>query len=184
MVGHMPRIMVVDDDPDIRAAIAHGLEKAGYEVTSAPDGLEALLLMRENPPDALLTDVLMPKADGWELIRSCRADPNLAHVRVLVMSGVPSMSDVAARQGTQGFLLKPFVRRVNRRMDTGDDERLGATFGGSGPFMSARHTPPNLLPAWSHGPVDAPRQRRTLNTGGAQRRVRTSGADTAAFWRP
>ena len=105
----MPRVMVVDDDPDIRAGLARALASTGYEVETAIDGLDALLRMRERPPHALLTDVLMPRADGWSLIRSCRVDARLAGVRVLVMSGTPDIRETATQYGVDWFLLKPFT---------------------------------------------------------------------------
>jgi CheY-like chemotaxis protein len=106
----MPRIMVVDDDDDIRTDLVEALQRAGYEVFSAADARTALLRMRENPPDLLLTDVLMPHTDGWALIRACRADAQLANIPALVMSGSAGMRDLAKRAGAQGFLLKPFSR--------------------------------------------------------------------------
>lgn len=110
MVRRMPRIMVVDDDPDVRASLADALRLAGYDVVSAPDARTALLDMRENKPDLLITDVIMPQTDGWALIRTCRADPLLIDLRVLVMSGASRMRDLALQQGVDGFLLKPFSR--------------------------------------------------------------------------
>jgi CheY-like chemotaxis protein len=106
----MPRIMVVDDDPDLRASLVDALQLAGYDVDSAPDARSALLRMRVNKPDVLVTDVVMPRVDGWALMRSCRADPLLADLRVLVMSGAWRMHDIAQQQGVDAFLLKPFSR--------------------------------------------------------------------------
>ena len=106
----MPRIMVVDDDDDIRAELVEALKHEGYEVFSAVDARTALQGMRENPPDLLLTDVIMPHADGWALIRACRADAQLANVSLLVMSGSPIMRQLAIQSGAAGFLLKPLSR--------------------------------------------------------------------------
>jgi CheY-like chemotaxis protein len=106
----MPRIMVVDDDDDIRAELVEALKHEGYEVFSAVDTRTALQAMRENPPDLLLTDVIMPHADGWALIRAYRADAQLANVSLLVMSGSPIMRQLAIQSGAAGFLLKPLSR--------------------------------------------------------------------------
>jgi CheY-like chemotaxis protein len=104
----MPHIMVVDDDHEVRASLTEALQSAGYEVDNAADARTALRRMQEHRPDLLITDVIMPHTDGWALIRSCRADPNLADVRVLVMSGSLRMREIALKHGAQGFLLKPF----------------------------------------------------------------------------
>ena len=107
----MPRIMVVDDDDDVRTHMVEVLQAAEYDVSSAADARTALLRMREDPPDLLLTDVLMPHTDGWALMRACRADPQLATMPVVIMSGSTSMRELAMRSGAQGFLSKPFSRR-------------------------------------------------------------------------
>ncbi len=99
--------MVVDDDPEIRTDLVEVLQRAGYEVFSAADARTALLRMHENPPDLLLTDVVMPHTDGWALIRACRADARLANLCVLVMSGSATMRDLAVRSGATAFLMKP-----------------------------------------------------------------------------
>jgi CheY-like chemotaxis protein len=117
----MPRIMVVDDDPDIRAGLTLALVDAGNEVVSAEDASSALVRMRERKPDLLLTDVIMPRIDGWALIGYCRADPRLADVPVLVMSGSVRMREIALQHDAIGFLLKPLewetvVREVARAL--------------------------------------------------------------------
>ena len=107
----MPLVMVVDDDPEICETVTDMLRRAGYDVMSAQDGRMAMVLMRAQRPDVLLTDVMMPHTDGWSLIRQCRADPHLANVRMLVMSGAPSMRAIALQHGAIGFLAKPFTRQ-------------------------------------------------------------------------
>ena len=68
-------VLVVDDDPTVRRLLAKTLEKEGYRVLSASNGVEALALAREHRPQAITLDVLMPQMDGWERSRSLRPTP-------------------------------------------------------------------------------------------------------------
>src|SRR5688572_727737 len=68
----MPRILIVDDDSEIRAVLRHVLEDAGYTVETAPDGRVALALITASPPDLLITDLLMPGLTGWSLFARVR----------------------------------------------------------------------------------------------------------------
>jgi DNA-binding response OmpR family regulator len=104
----MTRLMIVDDDPDIRFLLATGLRHAGYEVRTAADGFEALHLMSLQPPDLLLTDVGLPRLDGWRLLQLCRAQEFLGDMPVIVMSAIADLADLAMARGADGFLVKPF----------------------------------------------------------------------------
>src|SRR5258708_33732242 len=73
----MTRILVVDDDPDIRLAVTTLLLDAGYEVAEATNGLEAFAEIRERRPDAVLLDLTMAVMDGWDFLGAIRADPTL-----------------------------------------------------------------------------------------------------------
>src|SRR3546814_20337393 len=61
----MPTVLIVDDEPDILLFVRINLELAGYDVREAGDGDEALTLLRQQPPDVMVLDVMMPKVDGW-----------------------------------------------------------------------------------------------------------------------
>jgi CheY-like chemotaxis protein len=80
-------ILVVDDEPDLRAVARRVLERAGHEVREAGDGQAALGLVGESAPDLILTDIMMPLMDGYELIRRIKADPATADIPILAMSG-------------------------------------------------------------------------------------------------
>lgn len=84
----MPRILIVDDDPLVRETLHAFLEDAGYTVVSAVDGYEAAELLSTEPPDLLVTDVVMPGLVGWSLLaRARRIKPDLP---VLLLSGIQS----------------------------------------------------------------------------------------------
>lgn len=69
----VPAILVAEDDEGVRTVIRRTLEEAGYEVLAAADGLEALALARQHQVDAVVTDIRMPRMDGWELAAQLRA---------------------------------------------------------------------------------------------------------------
>src|SRR6266545_2552495 len=102
------RVLVVEDEALIRACLAEGLTDAGYEVVTAPNGAEALLRIREERPDAVLLDLLMPVMDGLAFLNARHAQPRLATVPVVVLSagGVSALRDATALRAT-AVLSKP-----------------------------------------------------------------------------
>lgn len=97
--GHPRRVLIVDDDSDIRAAIAEILASEGFAVIEAADGLEGLRLARDERPDLVLLDLMMPRMDGYEFRAAQQADARLASIPVVVISAsvpekVPAFSAV------------------------------------------------------------------------------------------
>jgi CheY-like chemotaxis protein len=80
------RAVVADDDPEVRALFARVLSEAGVRVRLAIDGQEALEAVRREPPDFIVSDILMPAMDGWELCNRLRADYALRHIPVILLS--------------------------------------------------------------------------------------------------
>ena len=80
------RVVLADDDPVQRKLVAYRLKKAGYEVIATADGNEALARIREQRPDIVLSDVLMPGLDGFGLCVAVRNDPALATLPVLLIT--------------------------------------------------------------------------------------------------
>jgi CheY-like chemotaxis protein len=103
-------VMVVDDDADGLAALAEALRDAGYQVTTAHDGSDALAQLRAAPelPDVLLTDLVMPQLDGWALAQEICGDAVLGRMRIVVMtaSGPRAMASVRA---ASGCVAKPVI---------------------------------------------------------------------------
>lgn len=81
-------VLVVDDDLDIREAMADALETAGYGVVAAENGEAALARMREQRPCVVVLDLMMPVCDGWQLVERMREDPELASIPVCVLSAM------------------------------------------------------------------------------------------------
>jgi len=105
-----PRVLVADDDASSRYLLESILSSAGYEVTSAPDGEVALGTAREEPPDLLITDILMPNMDGYALCREWRADRTLAEIPLVYYTANythPDDERFAVSLGADRFLLKP-----------------------------------------------------------------------------
>lgn len=106
----MAKILIVDDDTFSRSILELMLQKAGHEVHISGDGSDALQQARIKPPDLIITDVMMPVMDGFELCRQCKADQTLKHVPIILYS-----SDYVDRQeqqlglelGACRYLLKP-----------------------------------------------------------------------------
>ncbi|MFE3327469.1 response regulator transcription factor [Streptomyces sp. NPDC059176] len=103
------RILVVDDDPEVRAAVADGLCVEGYEVREAADGLAALSEVAAWQPDALVLDVMMPVLDGLAVCRRLRALED--RTPVLVLTALDSVSERVdgLDAGADDYLVKPFA---------------------------------------------------------------------------
>lgn len=85
----MAKVLVVDDDPDFVKVTAKILEKAGYEVASASNGAKALQMMRSDPPDVVLLDIMMAYIlDGLDVSREMAADPALKDVPVIMVTSL------------------------------------------------------------------------------------------------
>jgi two-component system response regulator VicR len=100
-------VLVVEDDPTVRATMALILESEGYVTVTASNGRDALAIMGSRPPDAVLLDLQMPIMTGWELIEACRSDPAMRHLPLIVMSALNDRTHVGSGD-VQAFLPKPF----------------------------------------------------------------------------
>ena len=104
---HSSRILVVEDDPDVRQELADILEEAGYSYDVAADGNQALLRLAQEPrPELILLDLVLPDLDGWQFRAAQLSAPDLAEIPVLAMSGTDSAQARAIH--AEAFLAKPF----------------------------------------------------------------------------
>ena len=106
----MAHVLVADDDAWILRMVATVLEKRGYTVETAVDGEDALRRALVRPPDLLITDVMMPKLDGWALVRQLRSHPELAMLPVIFLTALSSEDDRihGFRLGADDYVAKPF----------------------------------------------------------------------------
>lgn len=81
-------ILIVDDDPDILEGILMILDTQPYRTTTAGDGIKCMQMMEEEVPDLLILDLLMPRMDGWGVIREMRSEPRFANVPILILTTV------------------------------------------------------------------------------------------------
>ena len=105
------RILILDDDNDIRSIIRMSLEFTGnFDVVECSDGRDAVRLARETQPDLILLDVMMPGMDGPAVLAMLRADDDTASIPVIFLTAKPQPSDVKAlvALGAIGALSKPF----------------------------------------------------------------------------
>ncbi|MDP1650075.1 MAG: Hpt domain-containing protein [Rubrivivax sp.] len=106
-----PMVMVVDDSLTVRRVTQRLLVREGWRVVLAKDGLEALERLAEERPVVLLTDIEMPRMDGFDLVRNVRADPRLADLPVVMITSriAQKHRDYAAELGVQHYLGKPYA---------------------------------------------------------------------------
>jgi two-component system, OmpR family, alkaline phosphatase synthesis response regulator PhoP len=106
----MPRILAVDDEPNIVRLIEVNLTRHGYQVETANNGVQALEKIRASRPDLVVSDVMMPEMDGFELLSSIRRDPALESLPVIMLTAKAGDKDVMSgySRGADMYLTKPF----------------------------------------------------------------------------
>ncbi|MGE4356954.1 MAG: response regulator [Candidatus Omnitrophota bacterium] len=104
------RILIVDDEPDIRDVLRIVLEAEGYEVSEAGDGEEALDKVSKRPPDLIIMDFMMPKLNGPEACRAIKKDILLRHIPIIMLTGRGETSDKikGIDAGADDYIVKPF----------------------------------------------------------------------------
>ena len=108
---HTPaRVLIVDDDPAIRLICAASIEDHGHVVTEAADGQRALAQVRAERPDLVLTDVTMPRLDGFELAEALRGDAATIAIPLIFLSGETTAQNRARAEalGALAYITKPF----------------------------------------------------------------------------
>ena len=103
-------VLAVDDSPTVRRLIAVSLERKGYRVVTAEDGMQALVRLAEHTPSLVLLDITMPKMDGYEVCKVIKRNQTLKHVPVLMLSGKDGIFDKIKGRiaGATDYIAKPF----------------------------------------------------------------------------
>jgi len=131
-VNKQPYILIVDDDPDILEGILTILESQPYRLATARDGIKCMQMIAEEKPDLLLLDLLMPRMDGWGVIRQMRSEPRYADIPILVLTTV--IEDASRRRyeletgmamDVQDYVQKParpddLIRRIEKLLSKED----------------------------------------------------------------
>ncbi|MFZ0132275.1 MAG: response regulator [Desulfobacterales bacterium] len=84
------RILVVDDEPDFASIVQGNLEKEGFEVDVAYNGVEGLQKVQSNPPDAIVLDVMMPEKDGYVVCKELKGDDKYCNIPIILLTAVAS----------------------------------------------------------------------------------------------
>lgn len=108
-----PRVLVVDDEPNILMSLEFLMKKKGYEVFIARNGAEAMELTRRELPDVILLDIMMPEVDGYEVCELVKTDSRLQHIRVIFLTAKSKESDIEKgyQLGADLYITKPFSTR-------------------------------------------------------------------------
>ena len=107
-MGH--KILIVDDEPNIVISLEYLMKKEGFDVAVAGDGEQALTTIADFRPDLILLDVMMPKKSGYEVCQEIRANPDLAGLKVIMLTAKGRDTEVAKGRalGADDYVTKPF----------------------------------------------------------------------------
>jgi DNA-binding response OmpR family regulator len=121
MIPEQTRILVADDDHDIRDLVTYKLGQAGYTVQAVGSGTQALAAIEADPPDLAVLDMMMPGLSGIDVLRKIRDDERLSGVRVILLTARARDADVDAgfATGADDYIIKPFSpRELLHRVNT------------------------------------------------------------------
>ncbi len=108
-----PRVLIAEDEPHLREVLRFQLEAAGFDVVAAEDGQQAVELALERPPDVVLTDVMMPRLDGFEVTRRLRAAYPTRHIPIILLTAKAEADDKGhgLQGGANDYITKPWQAR-------------------------------------------------------------------------
>ena len=103
-------VLIIEDEPNIIAAIGFILSRDGWQVTAHSDGADAVQVVQRNPPQLLILDVMLPNKSGFDILQDLRADPKTASLPVLMLTARGQNKDrlLAEKLGVSRFMTKPF----------------------------------------------------------------------------
>ena len=104
------KILIADDNQNIRDALSYLLEDEGYKLLLASDGAEALQKVREQRPDILFLDIMMPEMNGYEVCRTIRADPQVKNTYIIMLTAKGQVAEQKRGKevGANEYIIKPF----------------------------------------------------------------------------
>jgi DNA-binding response OmpR family regulator len=104
------KILLADDQEGVRELVGATLGDDEFDLIQAADGQEALQLARDNKPDLILLDVMMPVMDGFQVCRQLKEDPATEHIKIIMLTAKGSESDIerGTTAGADGYFVKPF----------------------------------------------------------------------------
>ncbi len=102
------KILIVDDEAEMLQVLKVRIEADNYIVLTASNGEEGLEKTKNEKPDLILLDILMPKKDGYTFVKEIKADDNLRNIPIIMLTGKAEMKDLFAIEGIKDYILKPF----------------------------------------------------------------------------
>ncbi|MCO5100509.1 MAG: response regulator [Burkholderiaceae bacterium] len=107
------RVLIAEDEPHIVESLSFVLSRSGYAVSSVLDGEAAMHRLRTDPPDLVILDVMLPRLNGFEVLKQIKSDPSLRSIPVIVLTAKGQAHDrrMAEEIGVDGFMTKPFSNR-------------------------------------------------------------------------
>ena len=104
------RVLIAEDEPNLVESLSFILKREGWDVSAVFDGDAALDRVRADPPDVLILDVMLPKRNGFDVLRQIKTDPGLKNMRIMVLTAKCQASDRKAAEdlGADVFISKPF----------------------------------------------------------------------------
>ena len=105
-----PKLLAIDDEPEVVELLKHRLERAGYEVITATDGPDGLQKAITQKPNLILLDIMMPKMDGLAVLRRLKAEESTRKVPVILVTAKGEISSIfeAEKYGATDYIIKPF----------------------------------------------------------------------------
>jgi DNA-binding response OmpR family regulator len=146
MSGEKPKLLIADDEADLLAELKPLMERSGYQVLSAGDGKQALEIIAQEHPDLAILDVLMPRLDGREVLRSLRQAGDWTPVILLTQINTTTERVLSLQEGADDYINKPFdplelvarVQAVLRRTRQGSPSPAGSRYLRSGTLLLDR----------------------------------------------
>ncbi len=119
--GPKKRILLVEDESEVRTGLKLRLEASGYEIIEAPDGVLGLETARKAQPDLIILDVMLPKMHGYQVARTLKFDEKYSQIPVIILSARSQQSDkdTGASVGADAYITKPFkAEHLLKTMET------------------------------------------------------------------
>lgn len=104
------KVLIADNEANLLISLEYLMQRQGFDVSLARDGNEALTMIRQQRPDLVVLDVMMPGQSGFEICQQVRADPSLRHIRIVMLSAKARETDIAKGKalGADAYIVKPF----------------------------------------------------------------------------
>ncbi|MBI4387827.1 MAG: response regulator [Candidatus Omnitrophica bacterium] len=116
------KILMIDDDADVRSLIKIRLEANGFNIILASDGDEGLKAIEKEKPDLVIVDIRMPKMDGYTLVREIKSRSSTGSVPIMILTSHAGMKDLFAAEGIEDYITKPFdpdelLQKIHKRLN-------------------------------------------------------------------